>query len=80
MRSGKHGNGHKKTGRRQTTEGGLFGERSAAEHLGVSYITLFRVRQAGEIPFYRVGSRVLYDQKCLEEYKQRIRRPASAAA
>lgn len=57
---------------RKVTDGNLtFTEKTAAKKLGIAYITLFRKRQAGLIPFYRIGSRILYDDACLTEFLRR---------
>jgi len=50
-----------------------FGERTMARKLGVSYMTVFRKRQAKQIPFYRVGNRILYDDKCLADFLENHR-------
>lgn len=42
---------------------GLMSEAVAAKFLGISKITLLRKRNAGEINFFRVGTRVLYSMK-----------------
>jgi excisionase family DNA binding protein len=63
---------------RKVVDGQLtYTERSAAKRLGVSYMTLFRMRRAGQIGFFRVGSRVLYDDRCLTEFLERHRRQAA---
>jgi|GEM_PF-7120641 excisionase family DNA binding protein len=41
----------------------LLSEEEAAQFLGVSKMTLFRARNAGNIRFFRVGSRVLYSRE-----------------
>lgn len=50
-----------------------FGERTMARKLGVSYMTVFRARQAKQIPFYRIGNRVVYDDSCLAAFLARSR-------
>jgi excisionase family DNA binding protein len=67
----------KRKPRRITDGTTVFGEPTAARKLGVSYPTIFRLRKAGEIPFYRIGNRVLYDDRCLAEFLERSRRPAA---
>ncbi len=54
-----------------------FDEPTAARRLGVSYHTLLRRRMKGLVPFYRVGTRVLYDDKCLTEILEKSRRAAA---
>jgi len=44
------------------TEGRLYSETEAAERLGVSRITLLRMRRDGRIGFYRIGVRVLFSE------------------
>jgi excisionase family DNA binding protein len=39
----------------------LISEKEAAARLGISRITLLRMRRAGRIKFYRIGTRVLFD-------------------
>jgi len=60
--------------RKTTIDGTLaFSEKTAAKRLGVSYMTMFRRRRDGLVPYYRVGSRVLYDDSCLAEFLKRSR-------
>ena len=59
--------------RKRADEKLTFGEAAAARRLGVSYSTLLRRRMKGLVPFYRVGSRVLYDDECLAEFLQKSR-------
>lgn len=41
----------------------LYSETDAAKFLGISKITLLRKRNAGEIDFFRIGSRILYSKE-----------------
>lgn len=50
------------------TESGLINEREAARRLGVCRMTLLRMRAAGEIGHYRIGVKVLYSQKHLDDF------------
>jgi len=49
-------------------ETGLLSEHEAAKKCGVSRITLLRMRKAGKIRFYRIGTRVLFSQGQIEEF------------
>lgn len=53
----------------KTREEILFSEREAARLLGVSRITVLRMRQQGRIGFYRIGTRVLFDRNHIAEFK-----------
>ena len=46
----------------------LVSENEAAKKCGVSRITLLRMRKAGKISFYRIGTRVLFSQAQIEEF------------
>ena len=46
----------------------LMSEKQAAARLGISRITLLRAREAGRIRFFRIGTRVLYDQEQLNDF------------
>src|SRR5438309_1781404 len=46
----------------------LLSEKQAAERLGVARITLLRAREAGRIRFFRIGTRVLYNQEQLNDF------------
>ncbi len=46
----------------------LLSEREAAQALGVSSRHLFTLRKRGEIPFVRMGNRVLYPVRALERW------------
>ena len=48
----------------------LMSEKQAAARLGVARITLLRAREAGRIRFFRIGTRVLYDEDQLREFLQ----------
>jgi len=43
-------------------------EKQAAARLGISRITLLRAREAGRIRFFRIGTRVLYNQQQLNDF------------
>ena len=73
-------NGFKRKARkvREIHDGELvFSERTAARKLGISYPTINRYRTAGLISFFRVGSRILYDQNCLQEFLNKHRKAAA---
>lgn len=40
----------------------------SAEYLGVSVVTLDRTVANGEISYFRIGRRVIFDKKHLDEY------------
>jgi excisionase family DNA binding protein len=63
---------------REISDGELtFSERTAARKLGISYPTINRYRAQSMISFFRVGSRILYDEECLKEFLQRRRQAAA---
>lgn len=49
-------------------EQNLLSESEAAKRCGVSRITLLRMRKAGKIRFYRIGTRILFSQVQIEEF------------
>jgi excisionase family DNA binding protein len=49
-------------------ESKLLSEPQAAVRCGVSRITLLRMRKAGRIRFYRIGTRVLFSQTHIQEF------------
>jgi excisionase family DNA binding protein len=49
----------------------LLSEKQAAKRLGVARITLLRARGNGRIRFFRIGTRVLYDEGQLAEFLAR---------
>jgi excisionase family DNA binding protein len=49
-------------------EQNLLSESEAAKRCGVSRITLLRMRKAGRIRFYRIGTRILFSQVQIEEF------------
>ncbi len=59
--------------RKRADEKLTYGEAAAARRLGVSYSTLLRRRMEGRVSFYRIGNRVLYDDKCLNEFLEKSR-------
>ena len=46
----------------------LLSEHEAAKRCGVSRITLLRMRKAGRIRFYRIGTRVLFSHAHIAEF------------
>jgi len=46
----------------------LLSEQEAAKRCGVSRITLLRMRKAGRIRFYRIGTRILFSVAQIEEF------------
>jgi excisionase family DNA binding protein len=53
---------------------GLLSEREAAKRLGVSRITMLRMRQDGRIKFYRIGARVLFADEHLRDFLATVER------
>src|ERR1700683_2102182 len=49
----------------------LIVEREAARRMSLSTRTLFALRQAGELPHVRVGSKILYDPRDLADFASR---------
>jgi hypothetical protein len=49
-------------------------EKAAAEELGISRLTLWRARKAGDLGFLRIGRRVLYTDQHLREFERRNER------
>jgi excisionase family DNA binding protein len=43
-------------------------ETEFAKEVGLSRVTLWRMRQKGELPHYRLGNRVLYGQQHIAEF------------
>jgi excisionase family DNA binding protein len=43
-------------------------EAEFAKAVGVSRVTLWRMRQRGELPHYKLGRRILYGQRHVEEF------------
>lgn len=52
---------------------GTMTEPEFAAYFGVSTRTITRRRMAGEVPHYRLGTRVWYDADCVREYLELIR-------
>ena len=50
----------------------LLSEHEVAKRCGVSRITLLRMRKAGRIRFYRIGTRILFSQAQIEESLARV--------
>jgi excisionase family DNA binding protein len=51
-------------------------ESAAARMLGVSKITLQRLRNRGEISHFRIGARVLYSPKHIQDYLSSVEQKA----
>ena len=51
-----------------STSPALMDERQAAAYLSLSAKTLYNLRCRGELPFVRVGKRVLYSQTALDQW------------
>ena len=43
-------------------------EAEFAKAVGVSRVTLWRMRQRGQLPHYKLGRRILYGQRHVEEF------------
>jgi excisionase family DNA binding protein len=43
-------------------------EKEAAKALGLSLVTLWNLRKAGKLGYYKVGRRIMYSQKHLDEF------------
>lgn len=56
------------------TEAETLTESAAAQMLGVSKITLQRLRNRGEISHFRIGARVLYSPEHLKDYLAAVER------
>jgi excisionase family DNA binding protein len=53
-------------------------EKEAARTLGISRVSLFRLRRTGAIGYYCIGGRVLYSPEHLHAYLSSVeRRPAA---
>jgi excisionase family DNA binding protein len=59
---------------------GLLDRKQTARLLGISNATLSRLMAAGEISFYKVGWRTLFDEAQIKEYLARVCRPASPSS
>lgn len=49
-------------------------EKEAARALGISRVSLFRLRRAGLIGYYSIGGRVLYSPEHLRTYLAEVER------
>lgn len=58
----------------------LMSEKQAAARLGISRITLLRAREAGRIRFFRIGTRVLYNQEQLNDFLMTCERKGAKLA
>jgi DNA-binding transcriptional regulator YiaG len=55
-------------------------EKEASAYLGIKSQTLQNWRQADKAPpFYRIGGKIIYDLRELQEWMQERRQPAGAA-
>lgn len=52
----------------------LLSEKQAAKRLGIARITLLRARAGGRIRFFRIGTRVLYNEEQLAEFLEKCER------
>jgi len=60
--------------KRETANGDLgFSEQMAAKRIGLSYMTLYRRRKAGEVKPHRFGSRIIYTDEILQELLEKNR-------
>jgi excisionase family DNA binding protein len=50
-------------------------EKEFAKAVGVSRVTLWRMRQKGQLPHYKLGRRVLYGQHHVTEFLKAHERP-----
>jgi excisionase family DNA binding protein len=50
-------------------------EEEFAKAVGVSRVTLWRMRQRGQLPHYNLGRRILYGQRHVEEFLRAHERP-----
>lgn len=66
-----------KNGRKAGESELTFDERRAAKKIGVSDRTLRRYRKKAQIPFFRIGCLVRYDNSCVEEFLAKRRQPAA---
>ncbi|HOM19089.1 MAG TPA: helix-turn-helix domain-containing protein [Thermoguttaceae bacterium] len=57
----------------------LLNERQAAELLGISARHLHTLRKRGEVPYIRLGGRVLYAPEALQRWIERRLQAAEAA-
>lgn len=61
----------------QQREDDTFDEPELARRLKVSPKTVYRRRVKGEIPFYRIGNLIRYDDRCYERILEKSRRNAA---
>lgn len=54
-----------------------FDEREFARRLKISPKSVYRLRKKGEIPFYRIGILIRYDDSCVAAVLARNRREAA---
>lgn len=53
--------------------------KEAAVYLRTSTLTLWRLRRGGQLPFYRIASKVLYRRCDLDDYSEQQRRNGGQA-
>ena len=51
-------------------------ESDFAKRVGVSKMTIQRHRYAGKLSHYKVGTRILYGEKHVQEFLNKLERPA----
>lgn len=54
----------------------LMSEAEAARRCGISRITLLRLRKAGRIAFYRLGTRILFSESHINTFLNDVERKA----
>lgn len=52
-------------------------EKEFARRVGISRITAWRLRRAGKLSHYRIGTRILYGERHIAEFLQRHEQQAS---
>jgi excisionase family DNA binding protein len=57
-----------------TSQSGVLSEKAACQFLNISRTTLWRLRKAGRIQFYKIGSKVGYLPTQLNEFLQSCER------
>lgn len=57
-----------------------YSESAAAKVLGISRVTLLRMRKRGQIGFFRIGWRVVYSADHIQEFLDRCERHPSSGS